>query len=348
MIRTIISLWTTPLILAIALSSPLRTAIARENPRPPQATLSATESDLGEVLKGTAGHFEFLVRNTGDATLEIAVKSTCGCTVAKFDRVIAPGGQGKIAAVLDTTGMSGRVRKPLNVITNDPEKPSLPLMLAATVVEPVDIDRASLRLLQLSADVPTSVTIPVRVDPSEPTRITGVTCEQPYALAVVEPLPPMPSGARRYQVRVTVSPEAPLGRTTVAVLLATDSPTQPQVAVTLNCEKGIVVGAREIYFGIVRETTPLPLVRNVMIYRKGAPFQITNATSRDPLVEVEAVPNTGDGYRLVARYRGGAAEGLSKSTLRIETDDPLQPVLEIPLSYRVASTPKAALRPALP
>lgn len=347
MTQTIISLWTTPLILAMAVSSPICPAIARESPRPPQAALSTTESDLGEVLKGRAGHFEFLVRNTGDAPLEIAVKPTCGCTVAKCDRMIAPGAQGIIAVVLDTTGMSGRVRKLLNVTTNDPGKPSVPLTLAATVVEPVDINRASLRPLQLSADGSTSVTIPVRIDSSEPTRITGATCDQPYAEAVVEPLPPTSSGARRYQVRVTVGCEAPLGRTTVGVVLSTDSPTQPMVPVMLTCEKGIVVGAREIYFGIIRESTPLPVVRNVMITRSGARFEITKVTSDDPLVEVEAVPHTRGGYRLVARYRGGAAAGLGRSVIRIETDDPLQPVLEVPLSYRMAPTPTDAQDPAL-
>jgi hypothetical protein len=343
--------WTTPLrctpwlIVLMATGSPSAgSATAPENPRP-QVQLSHTEIDAGELLKGTAGRFEFTVRNTGEMPLEIAVKPTCGCTVAECDRLIAPGSEGKITAVLDTAGMSGRVRKLLNVTTNDPTKSTVPLTLAVTVVEPVDVDRASLRLLQLSEDAPTTLEFPVRVDPSEPTQITGVTCEQPHAHAVLQAVSSKPTEPRRYQVRVTVDADAPLGRTTVAVALQTDSPRQPTVPVTITCEKGIVVGAREIYFGILRESTPTPVVRNVLIHRKGSPFQITNVASSDPRVEIQAVPQNESSYRLVTRYRGGAPEGLSKGTLRIETDDPRQPLFEIPVSYRIAAAGPQKLTP---
>ena len=48
--------------------------------------------DFGETFELPEYAFTFIVRNRGDADLIIEeVKPGCGCTAAKFDKVIAPG-----------------------------------------------------------------------------------------------------------------------------------------------------------------------------------------------------------------------------------------------------------------
>jgi len=42
--------------------------------------------------------------------------------VARFDRTIPPGGEGKITLRVDTTGYQGEIRQSAKVYTNDPSK----------------------------------------------------------------------------------------------------------------------------------------------------------------------------------------------------------------------------------
>ena len=56
--------------------------------------------DFGETFHLDAYGYAFVVRNRGNADLIIEdVKPGCGCTAAKFDRVIAPGKEGKIVMI---------------------------------------------------------------------------------------------------------------------------------------------------------------------------------------------------------------------------------------------------------
>ena len=101
--------------------------------------VQVVEGDADSVTQGTVADFTFPVRNTGDATLTLEVKTSCGCTVAEYDKTIEPGKEGVIRAKLDTKGMKGLVRKSLTVLTNDPEHKSTTLWISVNVETPIDI-----------------------------------------------------------------------------------------------------------------------------------------------------------------------------------------------------------------
>lgn len=300
------------------------------------AVIEKIECDAGLLVHGDTGRFEFPVTNSGKSILEIGVKPKCGCTVAKFDQSIAPGSTGKISATLNTNGQSGRIRKSMEVSTNDPSQPTILLTLVATIVDPIQVDRPSTHIMQLKAGGTTTEEFGVVIHPTESMRITGAHCEQSYAHVAVERLSEATPPSQVYRVRVTVDPEAPFGRTTLLVQLTTDSPKEPQRTVRLTCEKGIVVATNEIYFGVVRQVMSAPLARNVIIRRNGMGFQIKHVTSSDPHLDASVVEQSPGIYRLTTRYVGGADLGLQKGSLKIETDDPEQPVITVPTSYRVA------------
>jgi hypothetical protein len=57
--------------------------------------------DFGETFHLEKYGYAFVVRNRGNADLVIEdVKPGCGCTAAKFDRLVAPGKEGKIELVV--------------------------------------------------------------------------------------------------------------------------------------------------------------------------------------------------------------------------------------------------------
>ena len=53
--------------------------------------------------------------------------------MTRFDRVVPPGGEGKITLRVDLKGYQGRVVKNATVISNDPRQPTAPLTLLGTV-----------------------------------------------------------------------------------------------------------------------------------------------------------------------------------------------------------------------
>ena len=76
-----------------------------------------------QVVSGDTVQVSFPLSNNGDGDLTIVkVVPDCGCAAAYFDQVIAPGGRGRIDLVIDTAGLSGRIRKRAMVRTNDPQK----------------------------------------------------------------------------------------------------------------------------------------------------------------------------------------------------------------------------------
>ena len=100
----------------------------------PKAVAVEPIKDAGNVAKGDKISHDFLIKNEGDAELEIVqVQPACGCTVAEFDKKIAPGQTGKVHAVLDTASFNGPISKGLTVFTNDPDNPQMELTVRAKV-----------------------------------------------------------------------------------------------------------------------------------------------------------------------------------------------------------------------
>jgi hypothetical protein len=103
----------------------------------PELSIVSMEHSFGTVKAGTPLNYSFVVKNKGKADLEItAVAPSCGCTTSSFDKVIAPGHQGKITlAIAKTEGYKGDVSKNATVTTNDPAHSGFQLTLKATFVE---------------------------------------------------------------------------------------------------------------------------------------------------------------------------------------------------------------------
>ncbi len=100
----------------------------------PRMSIVPETRDAGAVRKGDKVEAVFEVRNTGVAPLLIsAARPSCGCTVATFDREIAPGKTGRIRASVETKNFSGPITKTITVVSNDPERPEVALTLRADV-----------------------------------------------------------------------------------------------------------------------------------------------------------------------------------------------------------------------
>ncbi|HEY9755083.1 MAG TPA: DUF1573 domain-containing protein [Oculatellaceae cyanobacterium] len=104
----------------------------------PHLTIDARRFNFGNVEEGIDLEHTFKITNTGNAPLMLYdAKSTCGCTVAKMsNKRLQSGESSELTIVVDTAMKQNKVEKTVNLLSNDPEKPDLELVLAMNVRDP--------------------------------------------------------------------------------------------------------------------------------------------------------------------------------------------------------------------
>lgn len=298
----------------------------------PKMVIEPTEYDFGETTQGAVVKHAFIVKNIGDAPLELtSVRPSCGCVTPYFDKVIEPGKEGKIEAELRTAGFRGAQIKTIQVTSNDPDTPSLTLRLTTTIRVAIEVKPSEQIPVALKTDAPTVQEVEVVSNTDEPLEVQEVRVNVPFARAEAQKI-----DNKRTKVIITVSPDAPPGRNTILATVRTNSTAMPQVNIALNCEKGIIVTPTTVFFGAINAATPLPVERVVTVSRGDKGFQVKKFEVDDPNVEVRhEATEDGKQHRFILRYKGGWPAGTVRKNLIIETDDPQQSTLRVSLMANV-------------
>ena len=316
--------------LCAVLMVPAAVAVAEagtSGPRP-MIEVSETLKDGGVVEEGTVVPFQFVVANGGQADLELTqVKPSCGCTVAKWDRVIKPGAQGTIDAQMHTDYFRNAVTKHMTIFSNDPARPQIELTITAHVLPLVKISPGSDALLVVG-DKGATQEFTLERSGGHAMQILQVIPYAPYLKAETTPLP----GPGRYHLTVTALPDAPLGRSKAAVVVWTDLQQGGALTFIITVDRGIVAIPPMVFYGIVPHEMKTPRQAAVTILRTSTPFHVKSVAVSDPhlAAKLETVRD-GAEYRVTVTYAGGWDTGRRQQTLTVMTDDPKQPVIEIPV-----------------
>jgi hypothetical protein len=318
----------------------LPTAVPAQTVHPPRAILAIEKPqiDNGDVRRGDIVHYVFKLKNTGDAPLEIFARPNCGCTVANFDKVIPPGAEGKIEADLNTASFRGRILKTIDVSSNDLDRPRTNLHLLANVVSLVQILPTETPLLALKGEGPTVKELELRPTGKEPIEIIRADCSVPYASVQLEPIENAGGTGKAYKLRLTVQPEAPLGRSVLLVTAFTSSVREPRIYFTAICDKGILAIPQSVFMGALTSKTVQPVTQILTLTRSDGDFHVLKVESEDANLKVQPEALAGSHqYRLTVTYQGGWPVGAVRSKITVLTDDPRQPRIEIPVLANVTS-----------
>lgn len=87
---------------------------------PKEIEWKKTTHDFGEIIQGTKAKYTFTFINKGNTAVVISnAEASCGCTVPNFSKEpVAPGGQGSVTAIFDSSGKIGNFAKNITVKTN--------------------------------------------------------------------------------------------------------------------------------------------------------------------------------------------------------------------------------------
>jgi glutathione peroxidase len=129
-------------ILTVLFFAILSTAVFAQTENPaPKIAMAQTEHEFGKVKEGDKATHTFKIKNEGTAELVIHnVSPACGCTATDFSKSLAPGAEGAITLSVNTAGMSGRIDRYADVISNDKKNANLKLWLHLDVYQLVLAD----------------------------------------------------------------------------------------------------------------------------------------------------------------------------------------------------------------
>jgi hypothetical protein len=297
--------------------------------------------DAGTVSQGIVVDAVFELVNEGNATLTVkAVRPTCGCTVADFDREIAPGATGTVKAKLDTKDFAGPISKSILVMTDDPQTPTVTLVIKADVRPFVEIlPRPLIRFNAVSHEPMSQTFIVAGADPEQSLKVNKIESSVPFIATSIRKLGEEEKLAGKskdqYEVTMTLTDEAPVGPVNAVLTVNTDVKEAPKVPVKVY---GVVralihVTPTQVQFGSVESRTRPG--RNLIVVNNrtdGSKVQVTGAKIDDAAFDARITTiEEGRRYQVTVVVKPDADPGSRDATLTMTTDDPDFPTVTVPV-----------------
>lgn len=300
-------------------------------PRTARLVCPAEAPAIPPVPGGSEAQFSVVIHNAGAVDLRIlSVDTNCGCTVASYKPVIAPGATGIIRATVQTQPYWRTFAKELTVHTNDPGHPAARIKLSATVIPSVVVSPAEDIAVHYRDPGPIvrSYSIQFRAGLHPNPRMSAATYG-PVSVTVEE------SGKLpgEYIVTATLTPPASGGDTLGVIELDSGVPGLPPVGLQFQALDDVRVSAspRVISFGSVHDGGP-PQSRTVTLYTRKSDFNIRAIITGDPhlTASYRRLPTAAPIFEIDIQYTGGWARGKHAGTIWIMTDLPVSPKVGVP------------------
>lgn len=311
----------------------------------PKVVVPEFVKDMGTVAQGEEIYVEFEFVNEGDETLILkAVRPTCGCTVADFDREISAGTTGLVKAKLDTRDFSGPISKSILIMTNDPQTPTLTVVIKTEVHPYVEIlPRALVRFNAVQHEPMNQKVIVVAGDEDKDFEVTGIKSSVPFLKATVRPLGAdellAGKSSKQFEVALSMDAGAPVGPVNAVLEVETNHPKAKTVPVKVF---GVVrallhVTPSQIQFGSV-EAKKRP-GRNIILVNNrtgGVKVAINGATVDDAAFSAEVVTiDEGQRYQVTVTIKPDASPGPRDAVLTLKTSDSEFPELKVPVRANI-------------
>ncbi len=304
----------------------------------PKATIAEPLKDVGTVSKGDKIVHDFVIKNEGDADLQItSVQPACGCTVADFDKVIKPGQTGKVHAVIDSATFSGPISKGVSVFTNDPEHPQIELTIHAKVEPYISIKPGYARYITVQGE-PLEGNIAQTLWAPDGTSWDITSIDSPFPFLAVtfheaKPEERLPDAkGKQWKVEMKLSNQAKVGPLSDYVTVHTNHPKQKIVQIPVSGFVRPVVAATppNADFGKIELKEPLKKALNIRNFAT-EPIKVTSV---DPTLPkgIDAKLETleeGREYQVRIILNPELAKGPFLGKLVIHTDSPKVPTLEV-------------------
>ncbi len=326
--------------------APAAATAAPAVPAGPAPRLVAAEPifDAGTVSKGELVRVDFVLENKGEADLEITdVRPACGCTVASFDKKIAPGAQGKVHAELETMDFQGPIAKTVTVLSNDPANPRLTLTIKVKIEPHVAVFPGFARYVYVQTLEPGTLTQTVWSIDTENFQVLDVKSPYPFITTSFREAKDDEKRAdgvgRQWKIDMTIQPDAAVGPLREFLSIMTNHPKQKEVRIPIS---GFVRPLMHLTpqvadFGAVDKITEAREIELSLVNFGEDAVTIPAIESDLPGVTATAeATEAGRRFKVKVKLAPGAAKGKLDTKLRIKTSSAKLPVLELPVKATVS------------
>ncbi|MBC8647815.1 MAG: DUF1573 domain-containing protein [Thermoanaerobaculia bacterium] len=309
----------------------------------PKIEVVPETKDVGTIAKGQVIDATFVIKNNGGSDLIVSdARPSCGCTVASFDKVIKPGGEGKVVSSVDTKTFSGPISKSILLVSNDPDRPQMNLFVKANVKPFVDVlPQPFVRFSVIKGDGAGQDVI--LLSDEKTFKPTVAETSQPYVKAEILPAgdkDKIPGRAgEQYRLRISVTGDAPDGLLNAPLRINTGVAQQPTLEIPVS---GIVrprVSVTPVMVNFGNFTAGKdPITRNIIVTnnKPGVPVRVTKAEVSVPGFVTDVVPTQeGISYTVVVKASDRVKKGALQGTVKLYTSDKEKSIIELPLRGEV-------------
>jgi hypothetical protein len=295
----------------------------------PKAQVVEPAYNFGTALSGPPLDHVFMIKNVGNAPLEIRnVSASCGCTAAKPSKnILAPGEVATISASIDTRFEQGHNLSVVTLTTNDPANPALQLKIEGVIkpqvaAQPMDIDFGNVN----HGGAPVREVIVSDMIGGPGFAVKSVKNDSPY-IKVTESA--RTDGKPGALLHVALSPSMSPGPISDTLRIET-SRAPLRVAILGLVTGDLVVKPNQVSFGILSHHQGA--VRIVRLTNQGSrTIKVLGVDSTSDSVFAQVAPVTpGKEYKLTVALRPNTPDGQIRGALTIRTDDPQQTTLIVP------------------
>lgn len=304
----------------------------------PKALVTEPIKDVGFVGKGEMATNEFVIRNEGNAPLELReVRASCGCTVADFDKVIAAGTSGKVRVTVDTETFNGPIAKGVTVYTNDPDMPTIELTIRANVGQIIKVKPGYARYITVQRETKEG-TIVQTLWTSDKSPFEVVKVESPYPYLNVRFWEAKPeerlkdvADQQQWKVEMHLSNDAPVGPLTNPVTVHTNHPRQKLVQIPVSgfVRPVLAVTPPVVDMGQVDGKEPIRFSINVKNFAT-EPIRLTGIAGDVQGIDARIEPvQEGREYQVQVTFQPEARKGPVNGKLTLTTDSQKMPSIEV-------------------
>ena len=321
----------------VALAAIPATLFAQGAAGKPKAVAVEPIADVGSVAKGDSVSHDFVIKNEGTAPLELTrVEPACGCTVAKFDKTIAPGQSGMVHTVIDSSTFNGPIAKGVTAYTNDPDAPQIQLTIKMDVKPYISVRPGYARYIVVQGEAQEG-SIVQTLWSSDGTSFDVLSVDSPLPALKVsfreatdkERLPDIKG--KQWRVETLLSNNAPVGPLANYVTVHTNHAKQKLVQIPISgfVRPVMAVTPPVADFGKVEVKEPLKralLVRNFATES----INVTKVDSDLKGIDAQLQPVTaGREYQVQLTLKPEATKGPFSGKILVHTDSPKTPVIEV-------------------
>jgi hypothetical protein len=262
--------------------------------------------------------------------------------VAKFDKVIPPGQEGKVQLVIEGKKVHGKFSKSATIHSNDPEHPVMTISITADITPYIDIQPPQRVYLQGRYGEKVEKTLQIRSNEEDlDFKITKV--ESNIDDKITYKLEPSEDG-EYYQLRIWKNPKLPTVSTYGSLFLHTNSERIPEKTIQVQViTKGTftvqpsVVNFGNVQFG-EKGKDGKPVSKAMTILKSEGDFQIEDITFSSDRYSAEIVPLLyGKRYKVKVKFTPPEKEQDRQNhsaQMIIHTDDPREPSVTVRLIAR--------------